>query len=51
MSMLLMCYIQFSQKKEEHNDDDEIQTDGAGERLHYRENCRSPGRIIFSVSV
>jgi len=55
-SMLLMCCTQFSQQREEQplpdNDyDDELQTDGADERCHYRENCKSPGRIIFSVSV
>jgi len=34
----------------DHNDDD-LERDGTGERYHYRENCRTPGRIIFSVSV
>ena len=53
--LLLMCYAHFSQQEEEQPlqdyDDDGLQADGAGERSHYRENCRSPGCIIFSVSV
>ena len=29
---------------------DGLVPDGIGEKLHYRENCRNPGYIIFTVS-
>ena len=48
--------MQYSSEKDEPKiltllQDDNPEIDGCGEKIYYHENCRSPGRIVFTVSI